>query len=151
AQPNAAMTKDSAIPGPAKFAAAVPVSEKIPAPMIAPIPRATNWPAPSVFFSDSFSASARMAFSGFVTKRLMEFDFYKACQQAPLLSRLERIVLIEKGAPEARQLWSALVHFRTKESVVYHSNVKRPKGTDRIYLNNGPRAVPREMNHRLPN
>ena len=50
AQPIAATTKESTTAGPAFSAAAMPVSENSPAPMIAPMPSATRFTGPSVFF-----------------------------------------------------------------------------------------------------
>src|SRR5512143_1575801 len=60
----AAKTNDSGTAGPACRAAARPVSTKMPAPMIAPIPSIVRFSAPSVRFSDRSpvaSASARSA------------------------------------------------------------------------------------------
>ena len=69
----AATTNDNAIAGPAKFAAATPVSEKIPAPMMAPMPSATSCPAPSERRRLSFSASARITDSGLIHRRLINY------------------------------------------------------------------------------
>src|SRR5258707_5720015 len=71
AQPIAATTKESTAAGLALSAAAMPVSEKSPAPMIAPIPSATRLTAPSVFFRcvSPASASAWIRASDFVSKR----------------------------------------------------------------------------------
>ena len=59
---------------PALRAAATPVSTKIPAPMMAPIPRVSRFTGPSVRFkerSPEASASARRALMDFVASRLM--------------------------------------------------------------------------------
>ena len=50
AQPMAAITKESTTAGPALSAAAIPVNENSPAPMMAPMPRATRLNGPRVFF-----------------------------------------------------------------------------------------------------
>ena len=46
------MTNDSITPGPAKFAAALPVMTKMPAPMMQPIPSRTRFTAPSERFNE---------------------------------------------------------------------------------------------------
>jgi hypothetical protein len=59
--------------GPALLAAASPVMEKRPAPIMAPIPRATSEPAPSDFLRP-FSVSAASAIKiliGFLTNKLI--------------------------------------------------------------------------------
>src|SRR5215471_8551582 len=74
AQPIAATTKESTTAGPALSAAAMPVSENKPAPMIAPMPRAIKLNGPSVFLRccSPPSASALMRSSDFVSKRLID-------------------------------------------------------------------------------
>src|ERR1017187_46888 len=58
AQPIAATTNERTTAGPAFSAAAIPVSENKPAPMIAPIPSATRFTGPSVRLSECSLSSA---------------------------------------------------------------------------------------------
>ena len=62
--------------GPAFSAAAIPVSENSPAPMMAPIPSATRLSGPSVRFSvwAPPSDSAMMRLRGLMASRLMRFS-----------------------------------------------------------------------------
>src|SRR5258708_39700070 len=67
----AASTKLSTTAGPAFCAAVIPVRENNPAPIIAPMPNATNCAGPSVRLSELCSASFRIEPRGFTAKRLM--------------------------------------------------------------------------------
>src|SRR5215212_307007 len=73
----AATTNESTTAGPAWSAAAIPVSENRPAPMIAPMPRATRLTGPRVFFKwcSPLSDSALIRSSDFVANRLIYFAF----------------------------------------------------------------------------
>src|ERR1051326_249118 len=73
AQPMAATTKESTTAGPAWSAAAMPVSENKPAPIIAPMPKATRLTGPSVRTRWCLppSASAMMRSRGLVANRFM--------------------------------------------------------------------------------
>ena len=71
----AVRTKERAIAGPAPAwppppAAAVPTVEKMPAPMMAPMPSRVSWKAPRErrSWDSGFSAEARIAFSDLVRK-----------------------------------------------------------------------------------
>jgi hypothetical protein len=69
----AATSMEMAMAGPAFWAAATPVRENSPAPMIAPIPKAMRFPGPSVRFSltSAPSDSAMMLLTDLVANRLM--------------------------------------------------------------------------------
>ena len=72
--PTPAMTNESTIAGPANCAAAVPVSTKIPAPIIAPMPSVIRFTGPSARFSECScvsAASAIIVLIGFVAKSLL--------------------------------------------------------------------------------
>ncbi len=72
--PMPAMTNESTIAGPANWAAAVPVNTKMPAPIIAPIPRVIKFTGPSARFSECSlvsAASAMIVLIGFVDKSLL--------------------------------------------------------------------------------
>jgi hypothetical protein len=87
-QPNAATRNEIVIAGPALVAAAIPVIENSPAPIMAPTPSATNPGAVSVFFnpfSDS-DASARSCAIGF----LFQIDI-----KVSLVNRFSNIVFYE--------------------------------------------------------
>src|ERR1022692_3728163 len=73
AQPMAATTNERTTPGPAFSAAAMPVSENRPAPIMAPMPSATRFTGPSVRLSECSlsSASDLMRSSDFVAVRYM--------------------------------------------------------------------------------
>src|SRR5690349_24334408 len=73
----AAVMNESGTAGPACRAAASPVSTKMPAPMIAPMPSIVRFSAPRLRLSDRSlvaSASARSAETDFVAHRLMEWS-----------------------------------------------------------------------------
>src|SRR5579862_4354125 len=73
AQPTAAITNESTTAGPAFSAAAMPVSENRPAPMMAPIPSATRFTGPRVLANWCLPLwdSAMMRLTDFVANRLM--------------------------------------------------------------------------------
>src|ERR1039457_7103536 len=78
AHPIAAMRNEITTAGPALLAAAIPVSENRPAPMIAPIPSAIRLIGPSVRFSEcsESSDSSLMRLKDLVAKRFILPPFF---------------------------------------------------------------------------
>src|SRR6478672_10630809 len=72
--------KESAIPGPAFAAAACPVSTKIPAPIIAPIPRVVRLTADSVRFSVCSPVVPASAFSSAIDFLMNRFAIQASLQ-----------------------------------------------------------------------
>src|SRR5579872_2090842 len=86
AQPMAAITKDSTTAGPALSAAAMPVRENSPAPMMAPMPRATRLTGPRVLarWCLPLSDSSMMRLTVLIANRLIASLFTKCARTLEL-------------------------------------------------------------------